>query len=234
MRKGLYALLICIMLLTTQVCLAEEKVQRLEQYKTENAYHLLVNAWGKTLDDEEADAAFLGDSLTAMGKWDEYYSEYLVENLGVVADTIADVESRLVLVEKLEPYKCFLMIGINDLCLEPQAELAHEKVLQAYDALLAGLYALSEESGMTVYVQSILPILEGEMSYSYVKNQNIRKLNADIAVLAEKYGMSYIDVHPLLADGNGQLKSEYTTDGLHLNPIAYEIWSEALKPYVEE
>jgi lysophospholipase L1-like esterase len=42
--------------------------------------------------------------------------------------------------------------------------------------------------------------------------------------LADEFGYDYLDVHSLLADDKGELKAEYTGDGLHLNAEAYEIW----------
>lgn len=233
MRKLLRALLLIVLVLMTQVCYAQEAAH-LENYRLMQAYHRLTDAWAETLSDEEADAAFLGDSITAGGKWDEYYPDYLVENLGVVADNIPDVHSRLVLLEALKPAKCFLMIGINDLCLETEGKDAVARIAQAYDQLLFCLSEMSEDFGMTVYVQSILPILEGVMDYPYVTNAAVRGLNAEIREMAESHGMAYIDIHSLMADENGQLKAEYTSDGLHLLPNAYDVWSQALIPYLEE
>jgi hypothetical protein len=39
---------------------------------------------------------------------------------------------------------------------------------------------------------------------------------------------SYLDLHPLLCDAKGELKEDFTKDGLHLTEPAYLIWREQI------
>lgn len=137
--------------------------------------------------------------------------------------------TRLPQIETLMCEKCFVMIGVNNL------SFGHtiEATLAKYDTLLKELSVISEEFGMQVYVQSILPVREDITVYA-IKNQDILKLNEQIAVLAEKYGMTYIDIHSLMTDEEGALIEHYTADGLHLTEVAYQTWQEALVPYLDE
>ena len=127
------------------------------------------------------------------------------------------------------PSKCFLMIGVNDLNYGASVEMT----LDHYDALLADLSGLEESLEMRTYVLSVLPVREGEMAYA-TANEQIRQLNEGIAALAQQYGMTYVDLHPLFADEAGMLKAVYSYDGLHLTELGYERWVEAITGYVDE
>ena len=51
--------------------------------------------------------------------------------------------------------------------------------------------------------------------------------------MAAENGWGFVNIAPLLADEEGNLKEEYCSDGfLHQMPAAYEIWTQALRQYV--
>ena len=47
----------------------------------------------------------------------------------------------------------------------------------------------------------------------------------NIAVLP---GVTYVDLFDYLTDAQGQLNANYTTDGLYLNPQAYQVIAEPI------
>lgn len=192
-------------------------------------YQRLAESWNKTLADVYGDVVFFGDSITAGGLWEEYYPYLSTVNLGVVGDTVECLLTRLPQIETLMCGKCFVMIGVNNLAYQHTIEAT----LQNYEMLLEKLSVMSEAFGMQVYVQSVLPVLEEVTSYA-IRNQDIRQLNEGISALAEKYHMTYIDLHSMMTDENGDLLHQYTEDGLHLTEIAYQTWQEALIPYLDE
>lgn len=192
-------------------------------------YQRLTESWNKTLADIYGDAVFFGDSLTAGGMWEEYYPYLTTVNLGVVGDTVECLLTRLPQLETLMCEKCFVMIGVNNLSFQHTVEATLEK----YDQLLNGLSAMREAFGMQVYVQSVLPVREDVTVYT-ITNQDIRTLNEGISLLADKYGMTYIDIHSLMADEEGALIENYTEDGLHLTEVGYQTWQEALVAYLDE
>lgn len=192
-------------------------------------YQRLTESWTKTLREVYGDVIFFGDSLTAGGLWEEYYPYLTTVNLGVVGDTVECLLTRLPQVETLMCEKCFVMIGVNNLSFGHTIEATMEK----YEMLLKELALMSEDFGMQVYVQSVLPVREDVTSYE-IQNQDILVLNEKIAAMAQKYGMTYIDIHALMTDEEGALRLEYTEDGLHLTEVAYQTWHEALVPYIDE
>lgn len=123
------------------------------------------------------------------------------------------------------PEKCFLLIGVNNLIYGRTCA----EILTDYDAVLT---ALDAEETM-VYVQSVLPVIEAERSES-VANAQIRELNEGLQALAQAHALPYVDLYPLFADADGSLRAAYSSDGLHLSELGYEVWQQALAPYVDE
>ena len=214
-----------------QAQIEETKLTHMENFNhaRTNAYRWVTDAWNRTLADLYADVVFYGDSLTAGGAWGEWYPYWTCINLGVVGDTADGLHSRIQQVEMLEPSKCFLMIGVNDLNYGTPVDMT----LARYEALLSDLAVIGQETELQTYVLSVLPVREGEIDYP-TTNAQIRQLNEGIAALAEQYGMTMIDLHPLFADENGMLKADYSYDGLHLTELGYQAWQEAITSYVDE
>ena len=52
--------------------------------------------------------------------------------------------------------------------------------------------------------------------------------------MAARKGITWINLYPLLADADGNLRADLTNDGLHLLGPAYLIWRDAVLPYVKE
>jgi hypothetical protein len=51
--------------------------------------------------------------------------------------------------------------------------------------------------------------------------------------ICEKYGCTWLDLNDKLRDSNGELKEEFTFDGLHINAKAYEIIAENVIPLLK-
>ncbi|MES2180041.1 MAG: GDSL-type esterase/lipase family protein [Gemmatimonadota bacterium] len=64
--------------------------------------------------------------------------------------------------------------------------------------------------------------------------QEINKINANLARLADGKKVRYINVNDKLADANGILYEGMTVDKLHPTVKGYQIWADALKPILTE
>ena len=88
-------------------------------------------------------------------------------------------------------------------------------------------------------IQSILPhggegaTWEGKQKLLAIPNNRIRELNQQLQNIAAKEGIKYLDLYPLFADSRGELRSDFSTDGLHLSPQGYLVWRSALQLYSE-
>lgn len=177
----------------------------------------------------EPDVIFIGDSIV------EYYP--LQELLGA-AKTIVNRGIRGYqtghLIDNLDVHlygdavdQIVLLIGTNDIGKEvPMNEALDnlERVIQS----IAREYPLSQ-----IKLLSILPVNEGEKYKQtvYIRtNEKIREWNQAYEALASAYmQVDFLPIYDSLTDAEGQLKSAYTTDGLHLSVDGYQALSEALK-----
>ena len=53
-------------------------------------------------------------------------------------------------------------------------------------------------------------------------------LNTFLKKLAASRNIDYLDLNKYLSE-NKKLKKEYTTDGVHVNEVAYKIWYSVLE-----
>ncbi len=150
-------------------------------------------------------------------------------NQGISGETAKGLLRRIHLWKKLKPERIFLMVGINDL-LRGESD----KVILAHSrSILRNLRDHHPEA--TIVIQSILPnagaeaTWEGRAKLRSASNGRIRTLNQSLQSLTEEEGVQYIDLHSLLIDDRGNIRGEYSTDGLHLNEKGYLIWSTALQ-----
>lgn len=180
----------------------------------------------------EPDIIFIGDSIV------EYYP--LQELFGtaktIVNRGIRGYQTRLLL-ENLDAHlygdavdQIVLLIGTNDIGKDiPMNEALDnlERVIQS----IARDYPLSQ-----IKLFSILPVNEGERYKQtvYIRtNEKIREWNQAYEALASAYmQVDFVPIYDSLTDSEGQLKKDYTTDGLHLSVAGYQALSEALKEYL--
>ena len=83
---------------------------------------------------------------------------------------------------------------------------------------------------------SVLPVNEKEQYKGtvYIRtNEKIQALNRAYRDLASIYtNVQFIDLYDTFLDESGQLREEFTTDGLHLTIAGYARLSKALHPYL--
>lgn len=65
-------------------------------------------------------------------------------------------------------------------------------------------------------------------------NEKICLANEKVRALAEKHHARYIDVNDALKDADGNLKAEYTIEGMHIKEIGYRAMLPDFLSYVTE
>jgi lysophospholipase L1-like esterase len=171
---------------------------------------------------QPGDIAFLGDSLTAGGNWDELFPGLPIKNRGINADTTTGALQRLDGITRGQPKAIFMLIGTNDL---PWYEHRHdEMILSTYQEMLD---KIKKDSPSTqVFVESLLP-------RAHLYAGRVRGLNAKLQELAEKNGVTFINLYSHFVDARGDLRAELNNDHLHLLAPGYAIWAETLQPYLD-
>ena len=180
----------------------------------------------------EPDIIFIGDSIV------EYYP--LQEVFGtaktIVNRGIRGYQTGLLL-ENLDAHlygdavdQIVLLIGTNDI----GKDIPMNEALDNLEGVIQSLnrdYPLSQ-----IKLLSILPVNEGEKYKQtvYIRtNEKIREWNQAYEALASAYmQVDFLPIYDSLTDSEGQLKSAYTTDGLHLSVAGYQALSDTLKTYL--
>lgn len=139
-------------------------------------------------------------------------------NQGISGENSHQVRQRLRALQSTRPSTIYLMVGINDL--RQGAEDA---------TILANLRAIAQELRQqhpeaVIVLQSLLPT-----RWPSLGRERLEPLNRAIRQVAQAEGLVYLHLYPLFTDTDGQLRSELTTDGLHLSPQGYQVWQAALQ-----
>lgn len=163
---------------------------------------------------------FVGDSITAAGRWPEYFPNADVSVQAAQGDTTDTLVERLPAVVELQPDVVVLMIGTNDFA----AGRSVEYVVRSTEYFLAMLR--NELPGVRVLVQSIMPMGRAYAEYVQDANRHLRQYSTTMHA-------QYLDLWPALESENGELKPEYTTDGVHLSDAGYEAWRAEVQPALE-
>lgn len=167
----------------------------------------------------DGDVVFFGDSITAQGSWAEWFPRQPVKVRGIGGDTTAGLLRRTDQILG-KPSKVFLMIGTNDVADGRPVETIVATATQVVDTI-------RRRSPTThVYVQSVTP-------RTAALAPRIKAVNAGLSDTAEAADATYVELFDPLAQSDGALVPGYSLDDLHLEPPAYDIWREAVRPHVE-
>lgn len=196
----------------------------------QNEYNYQKRSLFEVLPVRSNDIVFLGNSITDGCEWAELFNNRHVKNRGISADRSGWLLDRIDTIIAGRPKKLFLMIGTNDL----SVGITPEEVVGNVRKLVVRFQKRSPWTKL--YIQSILPVNGAEFKkypHHYGINPRIVETNRQLEALCKEKGIVYIDLWSQLADGNGNLDSRYTNDGLHLMGPGYIVWKKAVEKYVK-
>lgn len=187
-------------------------------------------------------AVFLGDSVTeGLGLYENPVKGVSVVR-GYRGATPSDVVNRvsmtdyntgeasvaLDVVAQAAPQSVYLMFGANAL-----AARDDEAVENSFIAYYGQMIDLVREAApqAEVYVQTMTPVAADYTSAGIYK-ERLQRVNRKLAALALEKGCRFVDVYTALADENGDLLAEYSSDGLHMVASGYKAWAEYLATHV--
>ena len=125
--------------------------------------------------------------------------------------------------------KVFIMFGLNDVGRYSDLDMGISMAVSNYDDLIDKIKANAPD--VEVYIISATYVIEGgEMGK--VTSANLRKLNEALIDYCEDEDIEFINFADALADSNGNLASEYCSDGyVHQTNAAYDMWTALLRGY---
>ena len=171
----------------------------------------------------------VGDSITEGFDVAKWFPGRRVMNRGIGADVIGNqlpADDKRGVLKRLDEsfFDCsardaFLLIGINDLGDNHTPEVMEAGYREILDAVK------KKAPTIRVHVQSVMPTRGNFAKH----NANVNEFNGRLQKLAKEFGYDYIDLHSKMADEKGELKAEYTADGLHLKPEGYQVWKAEIE-----
>ena len=161
-----------------------------------------------------------------------------IYNRGISGYTIPELlESMDEQIFDLEPSVIFINIGTNDIS-------RPEETAEGFEADYRNVLSQIKERlpKTKVYVMAYYPV-NIELAKKVVawpeaqqaaelRLQRLDKANAIAESLAKEMGYEFINVNDGLAGVDGQTLREYSTDGIHLWPKAYEIIFDNMSKYI--
>lgn len=190
---------------------------------TRNHYPLRIASFRKT-PVQPGDVVMLGDSLTEMGgDWEARLAKPNIKNRGISGDVSAGVLARIGECLLYRPRAVLLMIGVNDLlfCAADERDETCQQLVSNIKQIAEGFAKYSGDTQLVV--QCLLPTADpGLRPFIQTVNEQLRRL-------CHQGTASYAEIDEAFKDENGLLKSELTTDGVHLTDAGYQLWAAQLK-----
>ena len=135
-------------------------------------------------------------------------------------------------VQEIGKKKVFIMLGMNDIC-----SWGVEESVDAMQEFVDQLLAKSPD--IQIYVHSVTPMIAAKDGTrpDFLNNANIALYNEKIRPICAERGFVYLDLVPVVSDGNGNLRDDYCVDpgnlGFHYNRDGLQAWVDFLKTHVQ-
>lgn len=183
---------------------------------------------------------FAGSSLMEQFPINEFLLDYdlpyVIYNRDIGGYTTAEMMDALQeMVFDLEPRYLFLNIGTNDL---NGSGYIQEEMIARYEAILQKIKEKLPQ--IQIYLLAYFPVNPDTSNIAWMAetfrnrtNTRIRAANEAVRELAEKYGARFANFNRGITDGDGQLKAQYTIDGIHMYADGYNQVMEQLIPVLK-
>lgn len=183
------------------------------------------------------DLYFVGDSITRRwGTSDAQYRDFLANwnanfhgwnagNFGWGADRIEHILWRLENgeLEGVNPKVIVVLAGTNNLGREPADDAKIADITAGLQAIVAS--CRQKAPAATILLTAIFPRNDSPHAMPA-----IRRINEDLARLADGKTVRFLNVNDRLAGADGALFPGMTVDQLHPSVKGYQVWADGLKP----
>lgn len=187
---------------------------------------------------EKGKIVFAGSSLMEMFPIEQFVKEdkldIVVYNRGVggfvTEELLENIDTCII---DLQPSKLFINIGTNDLS---DSRRSFEEIFERYEKILS--IVTGKVDNVSMYLMAYYPVNynaateEMKPCLKIRSNEKIKSANEEVARLARKFNANYIDVSAPLKDENGDLKAEFTIEGMHINEQGYRAVYPLIKQYI--
>lgn len=178
------------------------------------------------------DCAFIGNSITqslqlfSLAKDADIYAErgIMVSHYDSKA-FIKTQKGKITIkqaLQKKQYKKVYIMLGMNELGWSYESEF-----VKKYGILVDGIK--KEQPKAKIFIQSVLPVTAEKSEKDKIyNNEKVNRYNALLKQLAEDKKVTFLDVAASLAQADGTLPKEASSDGIHLLKPYCELWVDYL------
>ena len=188
---------------------------------------------------EGIEILFLGDSITMMWRsqsgyeggtnvWQKQYAHRNAANFGISGDETEHILWRITAgknLDGLSPKVLILLIGINNLNRGDRPEHVAEGITTIVRHIRRKL------PNTRVLLLGIFPCWQ---SPKHPVRAKVRRTNEIICKLADYEQTYYLDIGHRFVEPDGTISKEKLRDLIHLSEKGYEIWAEAMEPYLSD
>lgn len=173
----------------------------------------------------------MGDSISLWFPHDLLPRNTTWLNQGISGEVSAGLLRRLDFIQETDPDVIFILIGINDLV----RGVSDSTLMANQQQIVQDLKSMHPDA--VIVVQSILPhagtaaTWEGKDRLLDIPNERIQALNQQLRRVARAEKVEFLDLYSLFSNAQGNLRTDLSTDGLHLNDAGYMVWASALQVY---
>lgn len=195
-----------------------------------------INAKVEKIDYKKENFVFLGDSITDFYNLETFYGNLPTVNSGTSGFQTPDIIKHLKdYVYIYNPTKIFLLVGTNDIAF---TDITNQELINNFEKIIDEIKKNRPNSKL--YIESIYPVnrnTDNDVVLDWMvgkrENSRIVKINTMLKKLCEEKEVTYINMYDKLTDENGNLKLEYTIDGLHISPEGYKVITNTIMKYID-
>ena len=168
---------------------------------------------------------FAGDTLTKNYPIECFFEDVSYKKYGYEGMVIEDfTNEEFGQIQKDNPTILIIEIGIDELLKENDKS----QYLKNMENLVQKLQKEMKKS--RIYIESLYPIIE--TTDIPITNEDIIEINKELKEIIDSSSITYIDLYHHLQE-KGQLASQYSLDGIHLNEEGYARVSTTLRAYLK-
>jgi lysophospholipase L1-like esterase len=181
----------------------------------------------------ERRVVFLGDSITDSWNLEASFPARPYVNRGISGQVTPQMLVRFHAdVVALKPAAVVILAGVNDTAGVIQTQ-TDDEITANYEAMAE----LAEAHGIKPIFTKILPVNRYDHARKVIDDSrdpaHLQQLNAWLAAFCARRGYVLIDYGPALSGPDGQLREDYSRDGLHPNAAGYAVMAPIAQKAIE-
>jgi lysophospholipase L1-like esterase len=142
----------------------------------------------------------------------------------IYGEQIENLTLKINCIKNIKPKICLVMIGIHDMFWLKTPEQTFED----YKLLINKL----KSDDYKIVIQSLIYVCPVKLFFRE-QNQEVDTTNALLKDYAINHGLIYFDINTSLSKNNA-LNTDYSSDGVHINPAGFELWKSKLTPLLND